>query len=320
MASAAGHPLRIAFFGTPAFAVPSLEHLLASRHTVCGVVTQPDRPRGRGQQVSASPVKAVALAHDLPVLQPDRLRDPAFLDAVRAWQPDLGVVAAYGKLLPEALLALPRLGVINVHASLLPKYRGAAPIHRAVIDGERETGITIMRMVRALDAGGMFATATRPIGPDETSGTVERDLAAMGGPLLLTVVDQLAAGVARDEPQDDTRSTYAPRLTKEEGLIDWTLPATFVHNRVRGLHPWPHTYTHLEGERLILWRTHVESAPANAPPGTIVEATFDHVHVATGHGQRLALDEVQIEGRRPQPIRAFQAGRPLRAGQRFTAP
>jgi methionyl-tRNA formyltransferase len=314
-----GDPLRIVFFGTPSFAVPTLDHLIASHHQVCGVVTQPDRPRGRGRQVSASPVKQVALDHDIPVLQPERLRDAAFLETLRAWRPDLGVVVAYGRILPEELLALPRLGVVNVHASLLPKYRGAAPIHRAVIDGERETGVTIMRMVKALDAGGMFATATRPIGPDETSDVVERDLADMGGPLLLTVIEQLAAGIARAEPQDDTRSTYAPRLTKEEGLVDWSLPASYIHNRVRGLYPWPHAYTYLDGERLILLRTHVEPAPAGAPPGTIVDVTPELVHVAAGHGQRIALDEVQVEGRRPQPIRAFLAGRPLKAGQRFGA-
>lgn len=310
----------IVYFGTPAFAVPALRRLLASRHTVAGVVTQPDRPRGRGQQVTYSPVKTLAVQSGLPVLQPNRLRDPAVLEAVRAWQPDLGVVAAYGKLVPDELLAVPRYGMINVHASLLPKYRGAAPIQRAVIDGERETGVTIMRMVTLLDAGGMFAKAVRPIGLDDTSEEVERDLAELGSALLVDVVEAIAAGTAREEPQDDMLSTYAPKLRKEDGLVDWTLPASYVHNRVRGLHPWPHAYTYLDDARLILRRTHVEHEPATAPPGTLVSLTPEAMHVAAGHGTRLAIDELQPEGRRPMRAREFIAGRPLRVGMRFTGP
>ncbi len=169
--------MRVVFFGTPQFAVPSLEHLIESPHQVVGVVTQPDRPRGRGQKVTDAPVKMTAIAHGLPVFQPARLRDPEVAQTLTNWAPDLGVVAAYGKILPESVLNLPRFGMINVHASLLPRYRGAAPVQRAVIDGEPQTGVTIMRMVAALDAGGMFAKVTRPIGPDETSDVVERDLA-----------------------------------------------------------------------------------------------------------------------------------------------
>jgi len=218
-------PLRIVYFGTPAFAVPTLDTLVASRHPVVAVVTQPDRPRGRGQKVIASPVKALAIARGIPVLQPERLRDEAFLAQVAALQTDLGVVAAYGRILPEPLIALPRLGMINVHASLLPKYRGAAPVHRAVIAGEAETGVTIMRIVKALDAGAMFAKAIRSIGPDETSDVVEHDLARLGAALLLDVVEQMAEGRAVETPQDDAQATYAARLAKTEGLIDWRLPA-----------------------------------------------------------------------------------------------
>ncbi len=252
-------PVRIVFFGTPEFAVPSLEGLIASAHTVVGVVTQPDRPRGRGQRVTDSPIKAVARAHGIDVLQPASLRDPGFIDSLAALSPDLGVVAAYGKLIPGAMLALPRFGMINVHASLLPKYRGAAPVHRAVIDGVTETGVTIMRMVVALDAGAMLEKVTRPIGPDETSDQVERDLARLGVPPLLNVIEQLENGTAREEPQDDAQSTYAARLTKEEGLIDWSLPASAIHNRVRGLYPWPHAYTYASGKRLIVLKSRVGS-------------------------------------------------------------
>src|SRR5437867_8634912 len=194
--------LRIVFFGTPEFAVPALDALLAaSPHAVVGVVTQPDRPRGRGRRVSHAPVKARALAAGLPVLQPERLKDPAFLDSHAAWRADLGVVAAYGKILTDAVLATPRLGMINVHASLLPRYRGAAPVHRAIIDGELATGVTIMRVVKALDAGPILAKTRRSIGPEETSDEVERDLARVGAALLAATTDDLAAGRVTETPQ-----------------------------------------------------------------------------------------------------------------------
>ncbi len=309
--------LRIVFFGTPEFAVPTLRKLLDSSHGVIGVVTQPDRPRGRGRQVSESPVKALAQARGLPVLQPDRLRNAAFTDTLRSWQPDLGVVAAYGKLIPEEILTLPRHGLINVHASLLPKYRGAAPVHRAIIDGEAETGVTIMRLEKMLDAGPMLAKAKRPIGPHETSDVVEHDLAVIGADLLVTVVDQIASGSHQEELQDFMLCSYAPRLTKEEGLIDWTLPASYIHNRVRGLYPWPHAYTYLDGTRLILLKTHVEEAPTDAPPGTILTVLRDALHVATGHEGRIAIDRVQLEGGRPLEVREFLAGHRIAPGARL---
>ena len=316
----------IVFFGTPQFAVPTLQHLLASRHTVCGVVTQPDRPRGRGQKVSDTPVKTLAVEQGVPVLQPERLKPPEVAEALQAWRPDLGVVAAYGKLIPEHLISIPRFGMINVHASLLPKYRGAAPVHRAVIDGESETGVTIMRIVKELDAGPMFAKVSRPIDPDETSDVVERSLAELGASLLVTVVEQIAAGTAHEEPQDPARATYAPRLTKDEGLIDWTQPASSIHNRVRGLYPWPHAYTFLDGARLILLRTHhvrqadlngpslMDAALADAPPGTIIQVTREAIHVAVGDREQLAIVELQPEGRRPMTVRDFLAGRPVGPG------
>jgi methionyl-tRNA formyltransferase len=310
--------LRIVFFGTPEFAVPSLQRLISSRHYVVGVVTQPDRPRGRGQRVSDSPVKATALSCELTVLQPDRLRDPDVADTIRTWAPDLGVVVAYGKLIPESLLAIPRLGMINVHASLLPKYRGAAPVHRAVIDGAAETGVTIIRVAAVLDSGNMFAKTKRPIGPDETSEVVERDLAGLGASLLITVVEDLAAGRAVEEPQDDMLSTYAARLTKDEGLVDWTLPAVYIHNRVRGLYPWPHAYTYLDGDRVIILRTSVGSTPTTEPAGTVVDASNDRLHVATGHSGLIVIEDLQPEGRRAMRAREFMAGHPIRPGARFS--
>ncbi len=311
----------VVFFGTPRFAVPTLQRLLDSPHTVAGVVTQPDRPRGRGQKVTHAPVKTLALERGVPVFQPDRLKPPEVAAALQAWRPDVAVVAAYGRIIPEHLLTIPRLGMINVHASLLPKYRGAAPVHRAVMNGETETGVTIMRVVKELDAGPMLAKVTRPIGPDETSNVVEEALADMGAGLLVTIVEKMAAGTAREEPQDDTHATYAPRLTKEEGLIDWSQPSVAIHNRVRGLHPWPHAYSYLKGARLIIRRTRVDLARREAAPytphGTIEELGGEAIYVATGDGQ-IEIVEIQPEGRRPMGIRDFVAGHRIAAGDVFS--
>lgn len=311
----------IVFFGTPQFAVPSLEALVASRHQVPLVVTQPDRRRGRGQKVTDSPVKATARARGIAVYQPERLRDPDVAETLRALAPDLGVVAAYGKLIPGDLLRLPRHGMINVHASLLPKYRGAAPVHRAVIDGETETGVTIMQVVEALDAGDVLAASSRAIGPDETSDAVESALAEQGARLLLETIDRIEAGTVHPRPQDDSSSTYAPRLTKAEGEVIWSLTAAQIHNRVRGLYPWPHAYSSLDGERLIILRTRVVTPNSQLPTsstdaGTVVDVTRDTVRVATGDGL-IEILELQPEGRRPMPTRDFLPGHPLRPGMTF---
>jgi methionyl-tRNA formyltransferase len=308
----------VVFFGTPRFAVPTLQQLLDSPHTVTGVVTQPDRPRGRGQKVTYAPVKTLALERGIPVFQPDRLKPPEVAATLRGWRPDVGIVAAYGRIIPEPLLTIPRLGMINVHASLLPKYRGAAPVHRAVMNGDPETGVTIMRVVKELDAGPMFEKATRPIGPDETSDVVEEALADIGAGLLIRVLDQIAEGTAHEEPQDDASATYAPRLSKEEGLIDWSTPSLAIHNRVRGLYPWPHAYTFLNGARLIVRRSHPEVTLTEMTPGTIVRITGDAIHVATGNGEQLAIVEVQPEGRRPMAVRDFAAGHRVAAGDLFS--
>ena len=307
-------PLRVVFFGTPEFSVPSLERLLHSGHQVVGVVTQPDRPRGRGQKVSAAAVKASALRHELPVVQPDTLLDPSVESRLRRWAPDLGVVAAYGKLIPDALLRLPRLGMINVHASLLPYYRGAAPVHRAIIAGEARTGVTIMRVIRQLDAGGMFARAECPIELSATSTDVERRLAGLGADLLLTVVDHLAAGTAREWPQDGTHATYAPRLTRDDGPINWSDPARAIHDRVRGLHPWPLAFTTLAGRRLIVRRSRVIPDQVKAKPGTVAISSGSSFAVAAGDRALVSLEEVQPEGRRPMSARDYLAGHPVTAG------
>ena len=309
-----GSALRIVYFGTPAFAVPTLRALLASRHTVVALVSQPDRARGRGQHVTPTPTKAVALEAGVPVLQPLKLRDQAFLSSIAAFEADLGVVAAYGRILPDALLAIPRLGTINVHGSLLPKYRGAAPVHRAVIAGESMTGITIMRVVTELDAGPMLATATRPIGPDDTSVEVERDLAEIGARSLNEVVDRLAQGPVVETPQDDRLATFAPKLEKSESPIDWRQPARDIHNRVRGLQPWPMASTTIGDGRILIHRTQLTEDSVRADGGTIVAAHGEALSVAAGDGAVLRLLVIQPEGRRAMTAREFLSGHKLQPG------
>jgi methionyl-tRNA formyltransferase len=311
--------MRVAFFGSPAFALPTLDGLLASNHRVVAAITQPDRPRDRGLRPTAPPVKARATAVGIPVLQPDRLREEGFLRTVGELRPDIGVVAAYGRLLPPPLLQLPPMGLINVHASLLPRWRGAAPVHRAVMAGDAETGVTIMRIVERLDAGPMLARAPRPIDPDETSEDVERDLAVLGARLLVETVDRLAAGPVDETPQDDAQATYAPRLTREDAPIHWDATARRIHDQVRGLHPWPRAAAMLEAQRLIILRTSVDAGePVDAPHGAIVEARGDALRVAAGDRRTLRILRLQAEGGRAQSVREFLAGRPIAAGQRFT--
>src|SRR5205807_4862405 len=219
----------------------------------------------------------------------------------------LGVVAAYGKILTDDVLRAPRLGLINVHASLLPKYRGAAPVQRAIIVGEKQSGVTIMRVVKALDAGPMLAAVSRPIGPDETSEEVERDLAVLGAGLLLETTDKIAAGLAAETPQDESAATYAPRLTKDDGAVDWTQPAQRVHDLIRGLHPWPLAVSYLNGRRVILRRSAVLKSESQHSAGVVIEASGDRLVVGAGGGA-IALLEIQLEGKRPTTAREFLAG------------
>ena len=311
--------VNVVFYGTPEFALPALTRLLDSPHRVVAVVTQPDRRRGRGQRLAQPPVKQVAAANDTPVLQPDRPGSEAFLAALSALEPDLAIVAAYGRLLPDAVLTVPRLGTINIHPSLLPKYRGAAPVQRAVIAGETETGVSIMRLVREMDAGPVFARRTRPIAPDETSAAVETDLARTGADLLLEVIRDLEAGTAVEQPQDHAAATFAPRLAREDGAIDWRVSAPAIHNLVRGLHPWPHASSVLGGDRYLIHRTAIASTARPHPqaPGTLVEASGDRLLVAAGNGGAVAILEIQPEGRRRLETRAFLAGHRWSPGRRF---
>jgi methionyl-tRNA formyltransferase len=315
-------PLRVAFFGTPEFAVPTFERLVNSTHQVVGVITQPDRPRGRGQQITDGPVKSLATTLGLPVLQPAKLARDLFESQFAALGADIGVVAAYGKILPDWLLAAPRFGLINVHASLLPRYRGASPVHRAVINGDAETGVTIMRVVKELDAGPMLASVRVPIAIDDTTTIVESALAVQGAELLVSTLDALEAGTARETPQDQSLVTYAPKLVKTEGLLDWTSSAMRIHNLVRGLWPWPHAFTYLDGTRYIVHRSRLSARSADgAAPGTIVNASaLEGLQVACGGGTAIELVEIQLEGKRVMSARDAMASRALVAGARFSQP
>jgi len=309
--------LRIAFFGTPGFAVPSLQMLIQSPHDVVGVVTQPDRPRGRGRKVLPEAVKRAATEAHIPILQPDRLRDTAFLEAFSRLAPDLGVVAAYGKLLPEQLLAIPSLGMINVHASLLPRWRGAAPVHRAILAGDRVTGVSIMRVVKALDAGPVLASASTPIDEDENSAQLEGRLATIGAALLRTTLDRVAMGIAAETAQDESAVTYAPRLERRESQIDWARPARTVHDQIRGLHPWPLAAALFHGQRTLLLRSTVGAhAALPVDPGTVAAVRADSIEVATRPGSVRLLD-IQVAGRAAMPVAAYLRGHAVRPGDAF---
>lgn len=311
--------LRIAFFGTPAFAVPTLDALLASDHQVVGVVTQPDRPRGRGHQVTESPVKERARVAGVPILQPTKLKEAEFLDAFRSWDADLGVVAAYGRLLPQVLLDIPPRGLLNVHASLLPAWRGASPIQRAVLNGDRVSGVTIMRVVLALDAGAMLARVEVSIAPDDTAGSLESRLGLAGASLLRDVVDRLGRGeVITEVPQDDAQATLAPKIEKQDGLIDWTRPAAALDCHVRGMQPWPGAFTFVDGQRIVIREASVDPRPAGGvPPGGLVAADGDALVLACGQDTTLRVRRVQPEGKRVMTAREWRVGRrgdaPLRA-------
>jgi methionyl-tRNA formyltransferase len=310
-------PLRLVFFGTPAFAVPSLASLHASAHDVVGVVTQPDRRRGRGQHVAPEAVKRAAEEYGLPLLQPENLKDAAFLSALRSLDADLGVVVAYGRILTAQVLATPKLGLLNVHASILPRWRGAAPVHRAILAGDETTGVTIMRVVQQLDAGPILLTEETTIGPNETSEELSDRLAAIGAELIVRAVGALAAGAVRETAQDEALATYAARLERRESQVDWARPARTIHNQVRGLQPWPMAGATLGDRRVFFVRSEVgPEAPAGSAPGTIVSIPGDALVVAAQPGT-IRITGIQPEGRKPMTTRAFLSGHRVTAGDRF---
>jgi methionyl-tRNA formyltransferase len=317
--------LRIAFAGTPDFALPALEALAVSPWQLVGVLTQPDRPAGRGRELNAGPVKRRALELGLPVAQPARLKSDAELAALAAWAPDLLVVVAYGLLLPPAVLSLPRLGCLNIHGSLLPRWRGAAPVQRAVLAGDAETGVTIMQLDAGLDTGPTYLHRALPIAPDATSGELAAQLARLGATALIEVIDGLVAGTARAVPQPAEGASYAHKLEKREGLIDWQADARALQRQVCGCNPWPVAETVFAGAQLRVWRAQAVAADAGSvageggalAAGTVLGLAADGLRVQCGHGV-LAISELQAAGKRRMSATEFAGPRRL-AGSRLGA-
>jgi methionyl-tRNA formyltransferase len=290
--------------------------LIQSDDQVVGVVTQPDRPKGRGQELAMSPVKLVCRREGIPILQPVKMKDPAFLDALRAWQPDLIAVAAFGRILPPAILSMPPRGCINVHGSLLPKFRGAGPIHWAIITGEAETGITTMSMDEGMDTGAMLLQRLMPILPDDTAGSLSVRLAEMGGRLLVETIAQLKAGTLVPKPQDHAQATLAPLLKKEDGVIDWNKPAVEIERRIRGMSPWPGAFTFAGEERWMIWRAAVKQSDAGILPGQVISAGKEGIAVATGQGVILILELQPANSRRMAAVQ-YLAGHKISPGMRL---
>lgn len=306
--------MRVVFMGTPGFAIPTLEGLIESEVRIVGVFTQPDRPKGRGRKLEASPVKQLALEHDLPVFQPQRLRAKEAIKQVRELKPELIVVVAYGQILPQEILDIPRYGCINVHASLLPRHRGAAPINKAIIEGDPTTGITTMCMDAGLDTGDMLVKKSLSIFPNENAGELHDRLAHLGRDAMEETLARLCAGTLSPQKQDDSRSTYAPMLKKEDGLIDWSRPATAIHNQVRGLYPWPGAFTYLGGEVLKVADTRIVAA--GGMPGEILKTEDNGVVVACGEGA-LQVRKLQLPGKKMLPAADFLRGVKLQRGQQL---
>lgn len=315
--------MRIIFMGTPEFAVPVLESLINSRHEVVAVVTQPDRPKGRGKNMQFSPVKECALAHNIPVMQPVNVSVPEVIDELRAYEPELIVVVAFGQFVTKKIREMPKYGCINVHASLLPKYRGAGPIQWAVINGEKESGVTTMYMCREIDKGDMLLKDTVTLDPKETGDSLHDKLSMMGGPLLLKTIDQLEDGSAVRIPQCEEESTYAPKLEKTMGNIDWTMDADRIERLVRGLNSWPGTFTKIHGKTVKIWDCDVvrqETLTENqaaAAPGTVIVSEKDQLIVKAGNGA-LSLRMLQPEGKKNMTVDAYLRGYPIAQGELFT--
>lgn len=309
-------PWRIIFFGTPRFAIPSLTSLLRGPDDVVAVVTQPDRERGRGRKVIPSPVKEVCLQHRPTLLQPEKTKDEVFQEKIKNLRPQLFVVVAYGQILPKSLLQIPEYGAVNVHASLLPKYRGAAPIPWAILKGEKVTGVTTMMMDEGMDTGDILLQTEIPIGEEETSETLHDRLALLGARLLLETVSGMKAGSVHPIPQDPLKATYAPPLKKEDGRIDWSKEAKEINRQIRALNPWPGAFSEWNGQLLKIYRGELREKSSTGKTGVVAWVGSDFIEVETGKGFFL-IQEVQLEGKRRMSVREFLAGHPLPVGTIF---
>jgi methionyl-tRNA formyltransferase len=308
--------MRLVFMGTPQFAVQPLRALAAAGHELAGVVTRTDKPAGRGRVMAAPPAKIAAQELGIPVFQPRRVREPEFIATLRGLDPEAIVVAAYGQILPKDILAMPRFGCINIHASLLPSYRGAAPVNWAIMRGEKETGVTIMQMDEGMDTGAILMKESIPIDPGDTAGTLTGKLSALGARLITSAMPLIAEGKLVPEPQDSSQATLAPLLKKEDGLIDWKLPAEEIHNRVRGLTPWPGAYGNLDGKLIKIAGSEV--AAGSGEPGKLYQEDDNTLTVGTGSG-RLRILAIQPEGKKSMTAAEFLRGHRGVAGKKFEA-
>ena len=307
--------MKIVYMGTPDFAVPPLAALVENGYEVTAVITQPDKPKGRGKTLMPTPVKEEALKHEIPVYQPAKVRDPEFLETLQKLEPDMIIVAAFGQIIPKVILDMPKYGCINIHASLLPKYRGAAPIQQAVIDGEKESGVTIMKMGTGLDTGYMISQAVVKLREDETGGSLFDRLAETGAELLVRTIPSIENGTAVYTKQPEESPTpYAAMITKQMGLLDFSKSAVVLERLVRGMNPWPSAYTFLNNKTLKVWKCSVESGSCGKDvPGTITDVDKKGIHVACGEGT-LILEEVQLEGKKRMETDAFLRGYHVTAG------
>lgn len=308
--------MRIVFMGTPDFAVPVLESLCDAGHEVAAVVTQPDKPRGRGKEMQYTPVKKTALERNIKVYQPQKVKDEEFVQILKEINPDVIVVVAFGQILPPVILDMPKYGCINVHASLLPKYRGAAPIQWVIIDGEKETGITTMKMDKGLDTGDMLLKTVVPIDEKETGGSLHDKLACVGGTLIVETLKGIEEGNIIPEKQDGTKSNYAKMLDKKLGKIDFSKPAAEIERLIRGLNPWPSAYTLLNGKTLKIWDADVRNEKTDMPYGMITEVTNDEISVSTGDGL-LIIRELQLEGKKRMDTESFLRGYKVEKGEKL---
>ena len=311
--------MKTVFMGTPDFAVPPLHALIEAGYEVAAVVTQPDKPKGRGKTLLPTPVKEEALMHEIPVYQPQRVRkNPEFLETLKEIDPDSIIVAAFGQIIPKEILELPKIGCINSHASLLPKYRGAAPIQQAVIDGEKESGVTIMQMGEGLDTGDMISKIIIPLAQDETGGSLFGKLAQAGAELLIKTLPSIEQGTAEREKQPEESPTpYAAMITKQMGLMNFSKPAEELERLVRGMNPWPSAYTFINGKTLKVWKCKVSGEQTDAIPGTVFLTDKEGIHVACEKGT-LILTEVQLEGKKRMNTEAFLRGYHIEKGTCFT--
>lgn len=305
--------MKVIFMGTPDFAVGTLEAIIEAGHEVSLVVTQPDKPKGRGKAMQFPPVKECAVAHNIPVFQPVKIRQPECIEELRKYEADIIIVVAFGQILPKEILEMPKYGCFNVHASLLPKYRGAAPIQWVIIDGEKESGVTIMQMNEGLDTGDMLLKVVVPIEEKETGGSYHDKLSEAGAKLCVEAMKQAEAGTLQPEKQDDSLSCYAKMLDKSLGSIDWTQEAVVIERLVRGLNPWPSAYSHLHGKTLKIWSADVLDKEYHGVPGQVAEITKDALVIQTGKGA-LAVKELQLEGKKRMAAGDFLRGYQVESG------